>query len=378
VETFDAIILGGGPAGSTVAWQLVRAGLDVMVLDKKTFPRDKVCAGWVTPAVMSELEVDLDDYGLANVLQPIRAFRTGTLGGSLVENRYDEIASYGIRRVEFDDYLLGRSGAQLRLGEALKSIARHGDHWLLNGHYETPVLIGAGGHFCPVARELGAKLGATEQIVAAHEIEFEMTPEQVGACAVDGETPELFFCPDLSGYGWVFRKGNVLNIGLGRDDNHGIAKHVDAFCDYLKSLGRIPPDIPTRFKGHAYILYGHSKRDFIDDNALLVGDAIGLAYTQSGEGIRPAVESALLAVTALTNADGNYSKSRLGSYATALEQRLGVRGAQSQSKSWIPARVREAIAGHLLGNRWFSRHYLLDDWFLHRKLAPLQPPYAAK
>ena len=51
VRSCDVLIVGGGPAGSTCAWQLVRAGLDVLVMDKHNFPRDKVCAGWITPAV---------------------------------------------------------------------------------------------------------------------------------------------------------------------------------------------------------------------------------------------------------------------------------------------------------------------------------------
>ncbi|MGH8709796.1 MAG: FAD-dependent oxidoreductase, partial [Burkholderiales bacterium] len=48
-DSCDVLIVGGGPAGSTCAWQLVRASFDVLVLDKHTFPRDKVCAGWITP-----------------------------------------------------------------------------------------------------------------------------------------------------------------------------------------------------------------------------------------------------------------------------------------------------------------------------------------
>ena len=59
MESCDVLIVGGGPAGSTCAWQLRQAGLDVLVMDKQTFPRDKVCAGWITPAVVESLELDL-------------------------------------------------------------------------------------------------------------------------------------------------------------------------------------------------------------------------------------------------------------------------------------------------------------------------------
>ena len=59
MERFDAVIVGGGPAGSTCARHLHRAGLHVVVLDRAVFPRDKVCAGWITPPVISLLELDV-------------------------------------------------------------------------------------------------------------------------------------------------------------------------------------------------------------------------------------------------------------------------------------------------------------------------------
>jgi menaquinone-9 beta-reductase len=80
VKTVDAFVIGGGPAGSTCAWQLRRRGLDVAVLDRRSFPRDKVCAGWITPAVVEALELDLDDYGQARTLQPLTGFRIGMMG----------------------------------------------------------------------------------------------------------------------------------------------------------------------------------------------------------------------------------------------------------------------------------------------------------
>jgi flavin-dependent dehydrogenase len=61
METCDVIIVGGGPAGSSCAWKLRAAGWDVVVVDRANFPRDKVCAGWITPAVIEELQLDLED-----------------------------------------------------------------------------------------------------------------------------------------------------------------------------------------------------------------------------------------------------------------------------------------------------------------------------
>jgi|GEM_PF-4238341 len=67
-----------------------------------------------------------------------------------------------------------------------------------------------------------------------------MTPAQASACQARGDTPELWFCRDLKGYAWVFRKGNFLNIGLGREDNHKLTDHLNAFVEDMKAQGRIP------------------------------------------------------------------------------------------------------------------------------------------
>src|SRR5262245_45804199 len=113
MDTCDVLIVGGGPAGSSCARELCRAGLDVVVLDKAVFPRDKVCAGWITPAVVAELEIDVDGYSKSHVFQPITGFRTSLLGADEVETSYGHPVSFGIRRCEFDNYLLKRSGARL-------------------------------------------------------------------------------------------------------------------------------------------------------------------------------------------------------------------------------------------------------------------------
>jgi flavin-dependent dehydrogenase len=76
----DVLIVGGGPAGSTLAWKLRERGLDAVVLDKSAFPRDKVCAGWITPQTTELLQLDKDDYSRGRVLQHISGFKTGMIG----------------------------------------------------------------------------------------------------------------------------------------------------------------------------------------------------------------------------------------------------------------------------------------------------------
>jgi flavin-dependent dehydrogenase len=366
MDACDVLIVGGGPAGSSCAWGLVGSGLDVRILDRQTFPRDKVCGGWITPQVLSELEIDPDEYGRGRVLQPITAFRTGWIGGPALDTNYNKTVSYGIRRREFDDYLLRRSGARLMAPAALTSLRRDDGGWVVNDGIRARLVVGAGGHFCPVAKLTGAK-PSRENAVVAQETEFEMDARQQAACRVRPDTPELYFCADLKGYGWCFRKNNFLNIGLGRMDQHRLSEHVAAFVHWLKSTGRTSFDVPSALLGHAYLLYGFSERKVIDEGILLIGDAAGLAYQQSGEGIRPAIESGLLAAQAIVEAHGDYSRESLGGYGKLLARRLGASGQDWASRigQRLPAAWIGAVGRRLLGARWFVRDVVIDRWFLH-------------
>jgi len=369
-DNCDVLIVGGGPAGSSCAYALSRRGFDVMLLDRKTFPRDKTCAGWVTPPVFAALGIDPDDYPPDCVLQPITGFRTGVIGGKEVVSRYDTVVSYGIRRCEFDHVLLSRCGARLRLGEPLTSLERSADGWLVNGSIRAKLVIGAGGHFCPVAKQLGNRKQPGASVVAAQEIEFEAPPEALERGTVSADMPELFFCDDFKGYGWCFRKGNFLNIGLGRVEKTGLSEHVRSFCEFLQKAGKVLCDIPTRFHGHAYQLYECISPKLYDDGVLLIGDSAGLSYPQSGEGIRPAVESGLMAAEVIRAADGDVRREQLADYERRIRERFG-KPRSSGPAEWLPAGFLRFLASRLLANRWFSQRVVLDKWFLHRNETPL-------
>jgi flavin-dependent dehydrogenase len=249
-------------------------------------------------------------------------------------------------------------------------IERQNDRWVINDQYAAPLLIGAGGNFCPVARQLGSRHEEGTQSVAAQEVEFIATDEQLAVCPVSGIRPELFFCQDLAGYGWFFRKGNVLNVGLGRTDPERISSHVSDFCRYLRDTGKLPFEIPTRFVGHAYRLYAHHVPKLIDDGVMLIGDAAGLAFAKSGEGIRPAIESALLAVDTIVKGQSNYSRTSLASYEQQVVARLGNPQGRRLA-DFLPASWLAALAAKLVVNHWFAKNVIMDQWFLHSKQAAL-------
>lgn len=358
MDTGDVLIVGGGPAGSTCATALVRAGMKVILLDRAAFPRDKPCAGWVTPTVFRHLSLNPSDYGRERVLQEVNGFRVGRIGGRTIEVRYPHTVSYAIRRCEFDDFLLRRSGAALVLNTPVNTIGRAHGQWMINGEFSAPVLVGAGGHFCPVARFLGARV-PSEPSVVAQEAECQLTPEQAAECALREDVPEIYFCRDMAGYGWCLRKGAWLNVGLGRLDRHELQRRLAQFRGWLTDSGRTPFPLDIQFHGHAYLLAECSERTIVADGALLIGDSAGLAAARSGEGIRAAVESGQAAAETILDAAGDYSARSLSPYRAFIEERFPRGHAQQKTSP-----LRSALAGILLAWPWFVRTQVLDRWFL--------------
>ena len=372
MDSCDVVIVGGGPAGSSCAWKLRNSGLDIMMLDKQKFPRHKACGGWVTPGVFQELGLDPADYAKGRVFQPIFGFRTCCMGGPLVETRYDHPVSYGVRRYEFDQFLVERAGVWLQDGEELTSLERTGNGWVINKGLQTSLIVGAGGHFCPVAQFLGAKPSA-EPAVVAQEAEIELVGEAMTECAIEPEFPELYFFPDMKGYGWCLRKGKYLNIGLRRSEQSQFSGYVHSFLSFLGQRRKLPIDVSGMLKGQGYLLYGPSTRRLVGDRVLLVGDAAGLAYEHSGEGIRPAVESGLLAARTIIDAKRDYRKERLEPYRLALVARHTP--VKKDRVRWLsqvlPAGLKTFLGRQMLGSIRFSREILLNRWFLHAD----EPPF---
>jgi geranylgeranyl reductase family protein len=371
MDTCDALVVGGGPAGSSCARALERAGLDVVVLDRASFPRDKVCAGWVTPQVIRSLDLDTADYARGRTFQPITAFRTGLIGDrGTIDTSYDTPVSYGIRRCEFDHYLLQRSGARLAPPAPVTSMRRDGRDWIVNDGIRTPLVVGAGGHFCPVAKQLNPE-PPQASLVVAQEVEFLVDAADEAAYAIAPERPELYFSRDLQGYGWCFRKGRHMNIGFGRLDRRSLPKGTAEFVEYLAREGRVPSGATYKWHGHAYLLASAAGRRVVDDGVVLVGDAAGLAYPQSGEGIRPAVESGLMAAETILAARGLYDRDRLSPHAGRLAERFGAGSAPAALSGLVPDGLTRSLSPIVMAWPWFVRHFLIDRWFLHQQQPPL-------
>jgi len=284
----DAIVVGGGPAGSTCAWKLKQAGLDVVVLDRARFPRTKLCAGWVTPKALADLELDPGDYP-----HSFMTFDALVLHWKFLTVKFPA-RQHSIRRFEFDDFLLRRSGATVRTHK-VREIHRDNGDFVIDGEYRGKYLVGAGGTSCPVHRAFFRQRYPRHRSLQAATLELEFSYDwQDPACHL------WFFNDGLPGYAWYVPKANGhLNIGLGgmaaqlKQQDGNLHEYWDKFTQRLKKHGLVAGD-DLRPSGYSYFLHGGAATA-CDRNAYLVGDAVGLATRDMCEGIGPAVESALLA-----------------------------------------------------------------------------------
>jgi flavin-dependent dehydrogenase len=295
MHNYDALIVGGGPAGSACARKLVQAGSRVAVLDREEFPRTKLCAGWVTPQAVADLELDVGAY-------PHRFSTFETIIAHIKGFTFKlNTPQHSIRRFEFDDFLLKRCGAEVHLHN-VRHIERENGDYVIDRKFRAPFLVGAGGTRCPVYRTIfrDANPRARELQAATYEHEF---PYHWN----DPHCHLWFFDKGLPGYAWYVPKADAyLNCGIGAmaeklrargDDIKGHWRHFTSVLDERMLV----TDFDYAPKGYSYYLRGDVDVARID-NAFITGDAVGLATRDLCEGIGPAIRSGHLAAESILSA----------------------------------------------------------------------------
>jgi menaquinone-9 beta-reductase len=306
IET-EVLIVGGGPAGSACAWRLKQSNMDCLILDHAEFPRFKPCAGWITPEVLRDLQLDANDYPLG-----LTSFSTFNISIYGIPFRL-RTQQFSIRRYEFDHWLLQRSQVCMQI-HRVKEIVVKDDRFIVDDKYSARYLVGAGGTHCPVYHTLFKPHlnNPRKSLIVAQEEEFPYD-------CLDDRCRLWFFENKLPGYSWFVPKTNgFVNVGVG-----GSAAQLKANGDTLKNHWNLlvkKLEKSGLIRGHTYKPSGHSyylrekPAEIRRGNAFLIGDALGLATLDMGEGIGPAVQSGLLAAEAITYG-GEYSVDSISRYS---------------------------------------------------------------
>jgi flavin-dependent dehydrogenase len=294
----QAIVVGAGPAGSAAAFELKKRSVHTLILDKSVFPRNKVCAGWITPRVLDLLDLIPRNY--PHTMTEFHRLHFHLLGQTLaVKTR-----QYAIRRYEFDQWMVNRAkrvGARIH-AHRVEKITQSKGQYIIDDRYSCDFLIGAGGTHCPVQQTLFNDLHprSGKGLIAAVEAEYH-------GKALDRRCHIWFFHDKVPGYGWYLPKqGGYVNVGIGgkllklKHQGRTIMAHWQSFIKTLFDLS-ILSSIPPHPRGHTYFLRQprlHASTRI--GNALLAGDAAGLATLDMGEGIAAAIASGIQAAEAVT------------------------------------------------------------------------------
>jgi geranylgeranyl reductase family protein len=351
----DVIVVGAGPAGSTAATYLARAGVDVLLLEKTEFPREKVCGDGLTPRGVKQLiDLGLDTSEEAGWVHS-RGLRIIT-GDLLLELDWPDLTSYppyGVARTrqDFDDLLAKtavKAGARLyerttvtgaitsAAGRVVGVEAKVGPE-KTPVSYRAPLVLACDGVSARLALSVGIDKNEKRPMGVAVRRYYKSPrhdePFIEGHLELwdrsDPRNPKL-----LPGYGWAFPLGDgTVNVGLGMLSTSASFRNTDYRALLRQWLDGTPKEWGYREEnavgkvGGAGLPMGFNRTPHYRDGLLLLGDAGGMVSPFNGEGISAAMESAQLAaevvVQALARREGPSRERALQGYPRAVGELMG-------------------------------------------------------
>jgi len=347
-ETADVIVVGAGPGGSTAAYHLAAAGLDVLLLEKTVFPREKVCGDGLTPRAVRALTAMGIDTRDEQEWPRNRGLRI-VGGGHRLELPWPELATfpgYGLVRTRHDfDEIVARhavkAGARLRESTAIVSPLLDATGERVVGvlskageRFEAPVVIAADGVSARLALARGIRkrddrpMGVAVRGYVRSEARSNDTWLESHLELWEGEPGASRLLP---GYGWIFGVGDgTANVGLGILNTSEAWGQVD-YRDLLRRWLAHVPDLADAeligpVRGGALPM-GFNRQPHYTPGLLLIGDAAGAVNPFNGEGIAYAMETAELAagvvIQALARPAGTDRERALSAYPAAMKARYG-------------------------------------------------------
>jgi len=352
----DVIVVGAGPAGSATAFHLAQRGLDVLVLEKTAFPREKVCGDGLTPRAVKQLvEMGIDTSPEAGWARNVGLRIIG--GGHRLEMRWPDLATfpdYGLTRTRKDfDEILARqaekAGARLlertnvtgpvrdeRSGRIVGVTARTTDaDGTKHGEvtYRAPLVVAADGNSSRLSVAAGRERLENRPMGVAvrtyYRSEAYTHDEWLESHLELWDGDKL-----LPGYGWIFGLGDgTVNVGLGILDSSPAFGKVDYKALMQRWVDRADASYGFSEESRVEPIRGaalpmaFNRKPHYADGLLLVGDSAGMVNPFNGEGIAYAMESGALAADVMAQAlrrPTAYSREKaLADYPRLLRQEYG-------------------------------------------------------
>ena len=320
MRRFDAIVVGAGPAGSTTAYRLARAGVSVLLLDRARFPRDKPCGGGLTLRAVRQLPFSVE----AVVEERVDTLELELRYARRFVRRSREPLVLMTQRRRLDAYLVDRAveaGAELRENAKVTRVAADGRVEVDGETLVASAVVGADGANGVTARSLGLPARLEHGVALEGNVPYEAMERrryERRAVVSVGVVP--------GGYAWVFPKGDHVNVGVGGWTSEGprLRERLRELC----VAHAIDESAVTELRGHRLPMRGGAQRADAG-RALVVGDAAGIVDPLSGDGMYEAFLSGKLAAEAVLDLLGGRA-SDLFSYTRALARAC----AAAEAVSW--------------------------------------------
>lgn len=287
--SFDVLIVGGGPSGSSLGYLLQKAGLKSCIVDKATFPRKKLCGGLLTKKTYDLISEIFDDtlFPCERITNRVSLF----LGTQKLSSVHTDSSFYLVDRTDFDYYFLKKyldcEGTVFE-ERTIKCLDIGANSALLSSgeKIEYKVLIGADGANSQVRKHIDSNYRPNAMC-----LEFDSYAREVN------DEIKVFFSAIRSGYGWCFPKKDRYTVGIGGviKENKNIKR---AFKEFCQNIGIIDKDKNT---SGALIPFGKFVKSPGIKNILLIGDAAGFVDPITGEGLYFAFLSAKYASEAIVS-----------------------------------------------------------------------------
>jgi geranylgeranyl reductase family protein len=312
----DVIIIGAGPAGSMAGYFLAKAGLNVLIIDKSTFPRRKICGGGLTHRAYLEIPYDISPVIHSSIKWGYLGFR----GRKLSAIHSDKPIAYMVDRASFDDFLLRKAkeqGLVSHLGEKFLSLTEENDIIQLKtdkARHTCRYLIGADGVHSQVAKAIGVDTSRTTSL--AYEARLAL-PHEHEQPLIDSITFD--FGTLLWGYGWIFPKKDHLNVGVfrGWPGKRTSRRLLMRFIQQHPVLHQLPILDIRAFPGPL----GGGNPTVQKNKILLTGDAAQLVDPWLGEGIYYALVSGRLAAESIISSERGNSE-EISQYSERIDRAL--------------------------------------------------------
>ncbi|MDO8123404.1 MAG: NAD(P)/FAD-dependent oxidoreductase [Candidatus Hermodarchaeota archaeon] len=299
---YDVIISGAGPAGSMTAYICAKAGLDVLLLDKATFPREIPCGGGISVRSEKVLRLAGIELPANQIEQELRSLQFMGPDQKPFVFRSSKPLGYTVKRSQFDHYLVKQAinvGAQFVDSCTLQQLESHKDRVTVEterGVFESHLLIGADGVTSTVGRLSGLRKPLNpDRVGVALEVDVPISPSLWNS-VLDPSIVYFWFLNIPFGYFWVFPRKDSLSLGVG-----GMAKQLENVPKLLRGLARtfttrhgLPPFSIPKIRGRMLLALEYPVLE-TTNRILLVGDAAGLIDIFTGQGICYALESGFLA-----------------------------------------------------------------------------------